>query len=270
MKNLTDDGYLVTDKHVFFYKKWLSNFEICKFLWSYTDNERKVHTGTFVCTEQAFMWAKALHFGDLEIAYQIYQESHAEKPSPGKCKKLGRQVKDYNDEEWSNVRYEVMRNVNLAKYRQNKDLRKKLFNPDFHNKTFVEASPIDTIWGIGMDISNDKIVDPKNWKGQNLLGKALTEVRDIIAHEGMCKVKDLIKYLKQYDPEAHVLYAEMNAFNGGLWQHFPVDGLKMFIRSVSEDKQDTEERYKNDVETRDDILNRDYIYAKDNDIIVRF
>ena len=183
MKKLTDDGYLVTDKHVFFYKKWLSNFEICKFLWSYTDNKRKVHTGTFVCTEQAFMWAKALHFGDLEIAYQIYQESHAEKPSPGKCKKLGRQVKNYNDEEWSKVRYEVMRNVNLVKYRQNKDLRKKLFDPDFHNKTFVEASPTDKIWGIGRGENYPDIDDETKWLGRNLLGKAITAVRKTLIHD---------------------------------------------------------------------------------------
>lgn len=270
MRKFTEDGYLVTDTHVFFYKKWLSNFEICKFFWSYYDNEKAVHSGTFVCTEQAFMWAKALHFGDLETAYQIYQESHAEKPSPGRCKKLGRQVKNYNDEEWSRVRYDVMKKINYCKYIQNKNLCKKLFNPDFWHKTFVEASPIDTIWGVGIDLSDDKIVDPKNWKGQNLLGKALTEVRDEILLEGMCKVKDLINHLKLYDPEAHVLCAEMNAFDGGMWQHFPVTQLKMFVHSVAEDKQDTEERYKNDIKTRDNILNKDYIYAKDKDIIMRF
>lgn len=270
MDKINEDGYRVTDTHVFFYKKWLSNFGICKFFWSYYDDKKAVHSGTFVCTEQAFMWAKALHFGDLETAHQIYQESHAQKPSPMKCKNLGRQVKNYDDNEWSRVRYNVMRDVNLAKYRQNKDLCKKLFNPDFWRKTFVEASPIDCIWGVGLDLSNDRIVDPTNWRGQNLLGKALTEVRDTISLDGMCTVKDLIDHLKQYDPEAHVLYAEMNAFDGGMWQHFPVDELKLFAHSVAEDKQDARERYKNDVKTRDDILNKDYIYAKDNDIVIRF
>lgn len=269
MDKINEDGYRVTNTHVFFYKKWLSNFGKCKFRWRYPyllPNALDLGEQEFFCTEQAFMWAKALYFRDFECAEKIL----AQKESPMACKNLGRQVKNYDDKEWNNVRYDIMMRVNLAKYQQNKDLCKKLFNPDFWHKTFVEASPIDCIWGVGLDLSDDKIVDPKNWKGQNLLGKALTDVRDSISIEGMCKVKDLIDHLKQYDPEAHVLYAEMNAFDGGMWQHFPVDKLKLFAHSVTEDKQDVRERYKNDVKTRDDILNKDYIYAKDNDVVIRF
>lgn len=250
-----------TDKFAFFYKEWPSNFCKTKFTWEAFGEKQE-----FFCTEQAFMWAKALYFRDFECAKKIL----AQNDSPMTCKNLGRQVKNYDDKEWNKVRYDVMRDVNLAKYQQNKDLCRKLFNPDFWHKTFVEASPIDCIWGVGLDLSNDRIVDPNNWRGQNLLGKALTEVRDTISLEGMCKVKDLINHLKQYDPEAHVLYAEMNAFDGGMWQHFPVDELKWFAHSVVEDKQDAKERYKNDIKTRDDILNKDYIYAKDNDIVIRF
>jgi ribA/ribD-fused uncharacterized protein len=44
-------------------------------------------------------------------------------------------------------------------------------------KILVEASPYDKIWGIGLSIA-DAIKTPKSqWPGQNLLGKALVEVR---------------------------------------------------------------------------------------------
>jgi predicted NAD-dependent protein-ADP-ribosyltransferase YbiA (DUF1768 family) len=37
---------------------------------------------------------------------------------------------------------------------------------------------VDAIWGIGMAADNPEITNPQNWKGLNLLGFALMEVRD--------------------------------------------------------------------------------------------
>jgi hypothetical protein len=44
----------------------------------------------------------------------------------------------------------------------------------------VEASPYDGIWGIKMGQTNEYVRNPLEWKGQNLLGFALMEVRDEI------------------------------------------------------------------------------------------
>ncbi len=51
---------------------------------------------------------------------------------------------------------------------------------DNYGKTFVEASPNDKIWGIGMREDDPGVENPKNWKGQNLLGQALTETCDVL------------------------------------------------------------------------------------------
>ena len=51
-------------------------------------------------------------------------------------------------------------------------------------KILVEASPEDRIWGIGMKAGDPGIEDPNNWKGQNLLGYAIMEVRDLIVGKG--------------------------------------------------------------------------------------
>lgn len=42
----------------------------------------------------------------------------------------------------------------------------------------MEASPYDKIWGIGMCDDDKFIENPLFWKGKNLLGFALMEVRD--------------------------------------------------------------------------------------------
>jgi len=41
----------------------------------------------------------------------------------------------------------------------------------------VEASPVDNIWGVGLAADDPAIAHPDTWKGLNLLGFALMEVR---------------------------------------------------------------------------------------------
>jgi len=49
------------------------------------------------------------------------------------------------------------------------------------DRVLVEASPRDTIWGIGMGASNPDAKDPTKWRGRNLLGFALMEARASLA-----------------------------------------------------------------------------------------
>jgi ribA/ribD-fused uncharacterized protein len=89
-------------------------------------------------------------------------------------------VKPFDTEKWAKVRYNIMIQVNVEKYRQNPDLLEKLLDPRFDGKTFVEASPVDGIWGILMPMGANGIDDEANWRGQNLLGKAITTVRKML------------------------------------------------------------------------------------------
>jgi len=44
----------------------------------------------------------------------------------------------------------------------------------------VEASPKDKIWGIGLGAKSAVEKGEEAWKGLNLLGKALMEVREML------------------------------------------------------------------------------------------
>jgi len=165
----------VTDKYAFFYTEWPSNFKQCRFEYTsmFTGETRE-----FFCTEQAFMWEKANKFGDFDTAEKIMRAE-----TPMTAKELGRIVKPFRTEDWEQVRYDVMYRVNLEKYRQNAELREKLLDPRFDGKTFVEASPYDSIWGICLPKGCDELNDEQNWKGRNLLGKVITDVRNKLKDE---------------------------------------------------------------------------------------
>jgi hypothetical protein len=64
---------------------------------------------------------------------------------------------------------------NVAKFGQHAGLRGFLLGTG--DRVLVEASPRDRIWGIGLGASDELAADPGNWRGLNLLGFALMEVR---------------------------------------------------------------------------------------------
>lgn len=123
------------------------------------------------CMEQYLMAEKARTFGDAEAEAKILAEYNQLA-----IKKLGRKVANYSDSVWANIRQEVSIRGNLAKFTQNEALRQFLLSTG--DKIIVEASPYDSIWGIGLDESSPDAAIPSKWKGQNLLGFALMEVRD--------------------------------------------------------------------------------------------
>jgi ribA/ribD-fused uncharacterized protein len=126
---------------------------------------------TFRCAEQYMMHGKALLFRDAEVAAEIMAADH-----PRKHKALGRKVKNFDDQTWKANRERIVLEGNRAKFTQNPALLEQLLATK--GTTLVEASPFDRIWGIGLGASNPLAQDPKTWRGQNLLGKILTQLRD--------------------------------------------------------------------------------------------
>lgn len=117
------------------------------------------------------MFNKALLFRDTNVANQILKTN-----DPKKQKALGRQVKGFNDTEWNKQKFEIVVKGNFLKFSQNEELKKELLATG--DKVLVEGSPYDAIWGVALKYDNPKILDENNWKGENLLGKALMQVRD--------------------------------------------------------------------------------------------
>lgn len=121
-------------------------------------------------TEQYMMAQKAKLFDDHEAFSNILLTGN-----PKKIKALGRLVKNYQDDTWLQHRFDIVVQANLAKFSQNEKLQQFLLTTK--DKILVEASPLDKIWGIGLAEQDQAAEQPLMWKGLNLLGFALMEVR---------------------------------------------------------------------------------------------
>jgi ribA/ribD-fused uncharacterized protein len=131
---------------------------------------------TYASAEHFMMAAKALLFGDTEIAERIRKAPH-----PRAAKALGRQVRGFDEQRWAERRFGLVVTGNRAKFGQHPDLRDYLLATG--SRILAEASPHDRIWGIGLAAAHEHATSPEHWPGLNLLGFALMEVRRQLGQE---------------------------------------------------------------------------------------
>ena len=129
------------------------------------------------CAEQYMMAAKARTFGDSETLEKILASD-----KPKIIKKLGREVRGFDERTWDAVKFDAVVDGNMAKFSQNPELKSFLLSTG--DAELVEASPVDRIWGVGLAEGSPLIRDKSKWEGQNLLGKALMKVRDALRRGG--------------------------------------------------------------------------------------
>lgn len=126
--------------------------------------------------EQYMMANKAKLFGDTQAQRKIMAEK-----DPKVVKELGRSIKGFKSDLWDKYAQNIVRRGNFLKFNQNPELKEFLVSTG--DDILAESSPFDTIWGIGMGDRDKKHKDPINWKGQNLLGYILMDVRDQLAKQ---------------------------------------------------------------------------------------
>jgi hypothetical protein len=127
--------------------------------------------GTTYATAEHFMMAeKARVFGDVVTREQILACT-----DPKEAKALGRSVRGFDSMVWQHVCIDVVTRGNHAKFTQHHDLRAFLLGTG--DAVLVEASPVDLVWGIGFAEDDVNARNPLLWRGQNLLGFTLMDVR---------------------------------------------------------------------------------------------
>jgi len=154
----------------------------------------------FISAEQFMMFSKAKLFGDEEVANKIMHYNNALLSKDlingnieaggivndrknlevwskiqKKFKDLGKQVKGFDEEIWKQKRISIVTVASREKFEQNPKLKEKLLATG--DKTLCEASPYDKVYGIGLEKHRPEAKDRNQWKGLNLLGEILTNVK---------------------------------------------------------------------------------------------
>ncbi len=124
----------------------------------------------FATAEHYMMWRKALLFGDEEVAAQVLTAVY-----PKQAKDFGRRVRRFDEEAWVAHRFGIVVEGNAAKFAQHPELGRYLSGTG--GRVLVEASPVDRVWGIGLGADDPRAEKPRAWRGLNLLGFALADVR---------------------------------------------------------------------------------------------
>jgi ribA/ribD-fused uncharacterized protein len=121
--------------------------------------------------EKAIMLSKASIMNDTETFSKILNAK-----TPLEAKKLGREVKPFDQDIWDKNICNIAEDICLSKFSQNSNLKDILLSTG--NKIIAEASPRDKIWGIGIGSKNPNTQNKTEWKGTNILGWALMEARE--------------------------------------------------------------------------------------------
>lgn len=157
------------EKFVLFFREWLDN-GVCS---NWYMSDFTVDGEKFNCVEQYMMYRKAILFNNKQLAKEILAEKE-----PKNMKEYGRRVKRFNQDIWDKHKFEIVFTGVYNKFNQNNELRQWLIEADADY--FVEASPYDAIWGIKLGVDDMRCLNTDQWKGENLLGKAIKEARNKI------------------------------------------------------------------------------------------
>ncbi|WP_428241710.1 NADAR family protein [Gynuella sp.] len=167
-------------KYVFFWGHQKPSSGVSKTCFSqWYESAFEVDGMRYPTAEHFMMAGKARLFGDHAAAQRILDSDN-----PGEVKRIGRSIQGFDEQRWVEHRFNIVVEGNLAKFRQNKALGDFLLSTK--QRVLVEASPVDRIWGIGLAADHPEAENPNLWKGLNLLGFALMEVRNQLLRCELC------------------------------------------------------------------------------------
>ena len=142
----------------------MSNFHPCEF----------EHNGIiFHSSEQLIQYMKAIYIDDNMSARSILDSN-----SPLECKRLARNINNYNNKEWVKAARGMCEVGIYEKFNQNSHLKQLLLSTG--EQTIVEASK-DHNWGSGMSLYDERCLVKSTWYLQGLLGKILEDIRGKLA-----------------------------------------------------------------------------------------
>ena len=131
----------------------------------------------FSSTEQYIMYRKCMILEDETAAKQVMATDDLEQQQA-----IGRKAQNYNNTVWDGICQVIAMRGLLAKFSQHDDLKQKLLETG--DAYLVECAKSDRRWACGVGLYDEAKRDIDLWKGKNILGFALMEVRESLKAKG--------------------------------------------------------------------------------------
>ena len=128
----------------------------------------------YLSTEQYMMYQKAITFRRYESSREIMRVQSAEEAMEI-ADKNHMPLKPSEIEIWDSISRAIVKRGVRAKFLQNPEFISVLLATG--NKVIAKCDEKDKIWGIGIDIKDPARLDADAWKGDNVLGRILMELR---------------------------------------------------------------------------------------------
>lgn len=115
-------------------------------------------------------WKKATVLGDTDMADRLLKCTTEQE-----IKFFGYDIKTQKSDKWDAIRYASLKRV-LAEVAQDRVVLPRLQEYPV-DTLFVYSDKLDRVYGTGLDLKAKENESPDTWNGQNLLGRAWSEVR---------------------------------------------------------------------------------------------
>ena len=155
-----------TDGVTLFFSKSspFSNFHPCTFV---------IEEISYTSIEQYLCHQKALKFDSADTAASMLYTD-----DPKVLKQRAKSLANFDKNSWESDAGAILKVGLSAKFDQCPDLKAKLLSTG--DNLLGEASAHDILFGIGLSLHNPNALNPHRWRGENLQGKTLMEVREAL------------------------------------------------------------------------------------------
>ena len=150
--------------------KGIAFFGKASFLSNFYESSFEEQGVTYKTVEHYYQAKKATFFNDMSTASAI---SNAKRPNHAKA--LSYRIKQFDPELWEPKAKHIMHKACLLKFQQNRELAQRLKQT---TGNIIEASARDRLFSCGLSLHHPHLDDQSQWKGKNLLGQILCDVRD--------------------------------------------------------------------------------------------
>jgi len=142
----------------------------------------RLQTMTYHCAKQALAAEQAKTFGDDEGFRKVMDAQ-----TPAEVSYSREETKEATEEEWAMATKKKLYVIQEAKFRQYPELQSRLLATG--ESVLAAYLPKDNLMGIGISTDDVRAKNPIHWRGQNVLGTILMELRELFRVEQEKKVQ---------------------------------------------------------------------------------